>query len=239
MKEKVFIVCQTKVFRDESYGDPELTLCKTQEIAHREFLSLVESELDEYIDEDDINCLNDELFDNGELKEGDILTTPEHVGLYIEGGSQNAKGFDAGNGDRLLPLGLAAKAYLDGDEFTVSVLDGMALPVIQICPHSGQYDYHSKYTKGATDYIVPAPISDELALQMKYAAEQGYKVAECKGAVRFDFKADKEGRPFILEANSIPGMTSTSLVPKAAAAAGISFSSLCEKILLEAGLGKV
>lgn len=134
---------------------------------------------------------------------------------------------------------ILAEAYLDGDEFTVSVLDGMALPVIQICPHSGQYDYHSKYTKGATDYIVPAPISDELALQMKYAAEQGYKVAECKGAVRFDFKADKEGRPFILEANSIPGMTSTSLVPKAAAAAGISFASLCEKILLEAGLGKV
>ena len=90
MKEKVFIVCQTKVFRDESYGDPELTLCKTQEIAHREFLSLVESELDEYIDEDDIDCLNDELFDNGKLKESDNpktlydLTLEEKIDLYSE-----------------------------------------------------------------------------------------------------------------------------------------------------------
>ena len=134
---------------------------------------------------------------------------------------------------------ILAEAYLEGDEFTVSVLDGISLPVIQICPHSGQYDYHSKYTKGATDYIVPAPVSEELTAQMKIMAERGYRIAECKGAVRFDFKTDKKGRPFILEANSIPGMTSTSLVPKAAAAAGISFPALCEKILLEAGLGKV
>jgi len=90
MKEKVFIVCQTKVFRDESYGDPDLTLCKTQEIAHREFLSLVESELDEYIDDDDLDCLNDELFNNGELKDGDEpktledLTLKEKINLYRE-----------------------------------------------------------------------------------------------------------------------------------------------------------
>lgn len=134
---------------------------------------------------------------------------------------------------------ILAEAYLEGDEFTVSVLDGEALPVIQICPHSGQYDYHSKYTKGATDYKVPAPISDELAKEMSHLAEVGYRMAECQGVVRFDFKTDKEGKPFILEANSIPGMTATSLVPKAAAAAGISFPALCEKILMEAGLDKV
>lgn len=134
---------------------------------------------------------------------------------------------------------ILAEAYLEGDEFTVSVLDGKALPVIQICPHSGQYDYHSKYTKGATDYIVPAPISEELTQEMSQLAEKGYRMAECAGVVRFDFKTDKEGKPFILEANSIPGMTATSLVPKAAAAAGISFPALCEKILLEAGLDKV
>ncbi|WP_297021293.1 D-alanine--D-alanine ligase [uncultured Dialister sp.] len=134
---------------------------------------------------------------------------------------------------------ILAEDYLDGGEFTVSVFDGKALPVIQICPHSGQYDYHSKYTKGATDYIVPAPISDELAKEMSEIAETGYRICECKGAVRFDFKTNKEGKPFVLEANSIPGMTSTSLVPKAAAAAGISFPKLCEKILMEAGLDKV
>lgn len=134
---------------------------------------------------------------------------------------------------------ILAEAYLEGDEFTVSVLDGKALPVIQICPHSGQYDYHSKYTKGATDYIVPAPISDELTREMSQLAERGYRMAECAGVVRFDFKTNGEGKPFILEANSIPGMTATSLVPKAAAAAGIDFPTLCEKILLEAGLDKV
>ena len=134
---------------------------------------------------------------------------------------------------------ILAESYLAGDEFTVSVLDGHALPVIQICPHSGQYDFHSKYTKGATDYIVPANIPAELSGLMGSIAEKGYKVAECAGVVRFDFKLDSEGRPFILEANSIPGMTATSLVPKAAAAAGIDFPELCEKILLEAGLNKV
>lgn len=134
---------------------------------------------------------------------------------------------------------ILAEDYLDGGEFTVSVLDGKALPVIQICPHSGQYDYHSKYTKGATDYIVPAPISEELSRAMSDIAVTGYRICECQGAVRFDFKTDKEGHPFVLEANSIPGMTATSLVPKAAAAQGISFPRLCEMILMEAGLDKV
>lgn len=90
MKEKVFAVCLTKVFRDESYGKPELTLCKTQEIAHREFLKSVESELDECIDDEDVDYLNDELFDNGEIKEGDApktiadLSLKQKIDLYSE-----------------------------------------------------------------------------------------------------------------------------------------------------------
>lgn len=132
-----------------------------------------------------------------------------------------------------------AEDYLDGEEFTVSVLNGEALPVIQIKPHSGSYDYHSKYTKGATDYLVPAPISTELAAEIASMAEFGYHVAECEGVVRFDVRTDASGVPYVLEANSIPGMTATSLVPKAAAAAGISFPELCEKILDKACLGKV
>lgn len=134
---------------------------------------------------------------------------------------------------------ILAEAYLDGEEFTVAVLEGKALPVIHICPHSGQYDFHSKYTKGATDYIVPADIKPELALEMQRLAEKGFSVAECRGAVRFDFRTDKAGHPYLLEANSIPGMTATSLVPKAAKASGISFPELCERILLGAGVGKV
>lgn len=129
--------------------------------------------------------------------------------------------------------------YIEGEEFTVAVLDGKALPVIHIRPHSGQYDFHSKYTKGATDYIVPADIPKDLSTKMQRIAEKGYKIAECEGTVRFDFKVDTTGNPFVLEANSIPGMTATSLVPKAAKACGIEFAKLCEMILLKAGLNKI
>ena len=113
------------------------------------------------------------------------------------------------------------------------------MPVIQICPHSGQYDFHSKYTKGATDYLVPASISEELKSEMQLMAEKGYHVAECEGVVRFDMRTDHNGVPYVLEANSIPGMTETSLVPKSAANIGISFAKLCEMILEGAGLNKV
>lgn len=134
---------------------------------------------------------------------------------------------------------LLAETYLDGEEFTVSILDGQAFPVIQICPHSGAYDYHSKYTKGATDYLVPAPVPESLAREMQAMALAGYRAAECEGAVRFDFRTDAAGVPFLLEANSIPGMTATSLVPKAAQAAGLDFPHLCERILQGARTGKV
>lgn len=134
---------------------------------------------------------------------------------------------------------ILAEKYLDGEEFTVSVLNGEALPVVHICPHSGSYDYYSKYTSGATDYIVPADIPEELAEEMKKMAVCGYEAAECSGAVRFDLRTDSEGIPYLLEANSIPGMTATSLVPKAAMAAGIDFPHLCERILLGASTGKV
>ena len=88
--DKIYCLSVNKTFRDESYGDPDITLCKTQEIAHREFLKAVESELDEYIDDEDIDYLNDDLFDSGKLKEGDEpktledLTLQEKIDLYSE-----------------------------------------------------------------------------------------------------------------------------------------------------------
>ena len=134
---------------------------------------------------------------------------------------------------------LLAEAYLDGDEFTIPVFNGKAFPIIKICPYSGTYDFHSKYTKGATEYLVPAPISDALAKEMEEMAVKGYKAAECSGVVRFDIRTSADGTPYMLEANSIPGMTSTSLVPKSAAVLGIDFPQLCEKILLGATIRKV
>ncbi len=129
--------------------------------------------------------------------------------------------------------------YLGGSEFTVTVLKGHALPVIEICPHSNAYDYYSKYTKGATDYLVPAPIPEELSEEMKQMAIQGYQTAECSGVARFDFRTDTQGIPYLLEANSIPGMTETSLVPQAAKAIGMDFPHLCETLLQEASIGKI
>lgn len=134
---------------------------------------------------------------------------------------------------------ILAEAFLEGKEYTVPVLNGRALSVIEICPHSGQYDYYSKYTKGATDYLVPAPIPERLKKTLQDMAVRGYRAAECCGVVRFDMKTDQYGEPFLLEANSIPGMTETSLVPKAAAAEGMSFPRLCEIILQGASTGKV
>ncbi|MDY3974068.1 D-alanine--D-alanine ligase [uncultured Veillonella sp.] len=133
---------------------------------------------------------------------------------------------------------LVVEQYLDGREFTVSVLDGKALPVIEIRPHSGEYDYESKYTTGATDYIVPAPIDEDLTARMQAIGEQVYNELQCAGTIRVDIMTNAEGEPFVLEYNTIPGMTATSLVPKAARAVGIDFPELCEQILHSAGVGK-
>lgn len=129
--------------------------------------------------------------------------------------------------------------FLEGDEFTVSVLNGEALPVIQIVPHSGVYDYASKYTVGATDYLVPAPIRTELQERMQELSVRAYRAMGCNGVARVDFMTDSAGEPYILEINTVPGMTETSLVPKAAAAVGKDFTALCENILSTADCGKL
>lgn len=121
--------------------------------------------------------------------------------------------------------------FITGTEVTVSVVNGRSLPVVEIVPKSGFYDYASKYTKGATDYIVPARIPDVLRDRLQKTSERIWKVLKLAGFARMDFIGD-----YFLEVNTVPGMTETSLVPKAAAAAGISFEDLCEEILKGAGL---
>lgn len=133
---------------------------------------------------------------------------------------------------------LVVEQYLNGREFTVSVLDGKALAIIEIRPHSGEYDYTSKYTAGATDYLVPAPISDTMTKEMQAIGELVYREVQASGAIRVDVMTDDKDNMYVLEYNTIPGMTATSLVPKAAREVGIEFPELCEKILLTAGYGK-
>ncbi len=132
---------------------------------------------------------------------------------------------------------ILVEEFISGKEVTVAILGGkqcQILPIIEIVPHSGRYDYHSKYTQGATEYIVPANLDEKTKVEVNQQAVDAYKLIGCKGVARVDIMLDKANKPYILEVNTVPGMTATSLVPKAAAAAGISFSKLCERLLLMA-----
>lgn len=127
---------------------------------------------------------------------------------------------------------------IQGKELTVAIMEEAGqpkpLPVIWIAPHSGAYDFHSKYTKGATDYHCPAPLGEEITAHVQQLAAATYNVLGLSGVARIDVMLDEQGQGYVLEANTVPGMTATSLVPKAAAAVGISFPDLCERILLSA-----
>ncbi|AIF52059.1 D-alanine--D-alanine ligase [Pelosinus sp. UFO1] len=124
--------------------------------------------------------------------------------------------------------------FVKGRELTVAVWGNKepeALPIIEIVPHSGRYDYHSKYTSGATEYIVPAELNKATSTLVQKIAIEAFLILGCSGIARVDIMLDSNDRPYVLEVNTIPGMTATSLVPKAAAAAGITFPALCERLL--------
>ncbi len=125
--------------------------------------------------------------------------------------------------------------YIKGQEITVSVLCGRALPVIEIRPKKGFYDYESKYTRGMTEYILPAQINKELEEKVKYESELIFRELDCRGAIRVDYIV-KGNRAYALEVNTIPGMTPTSLLPKAANFIGLSFEDVVEEILKDARL---
>lgn len=127
--------------------------------------------------------------------------------------------------------------YIEGDELTVSVVNDRALPIIQIIPAGGFYDYQAKYVSNSTRYLVPAPLDPLIADQIQNVALRACRALGCRGAARVDFML-AEGEFYCIEVNTIPGMTTTSLLPKAAAAAGIAFEELVEMILLDADLGK-
>ncbi|MBD3402415.1 D-alanine--D-alanine ligase [candidate division GN15 bacterium] len=124
--------------------------------------------------------------------------------------------------------------YVAGREMTVAVLNGQALPVVEIRPKSGLYDYEAKYTKGKTEYVTPAPIDDAVAQQMQSAAVSLYDAIGAEGLARVDFILDDHDTAHCLELNTLPGMTELSLSPMAARAAGISFEQLVDRIVTSA-----
>lgn len=124
--------------------------------------------------------------------------------------------------------------YISGRELTVAILINEALPVLEIVPKSGLYDYKSKYTSGMSEYIVPAKISDEVAKTAQEQALIAFHSLGCEGYARVDFRLSDESELFCLEVNTLPGMTPLSLVPKAAKAVGISFEELIKRIIAQA-----
>jgi D-alanine-D-alanine ligase len=120
---------------------------------------------------------------------------------------------------------------IEGRETTVGILDGQALPVVEIRPKQGAYDYRNKYTAGATEYLCPAPFEPAVTAAIQAAALGAFRAVGGRDYARVDVMVRASGEPVVLEVNTLPGMTETSLLPKAAAAAGMNFAELCQRMV--------
>lgn len=128
------------------------------------------------------------------------------------------------------------EAYIPGYEVTVSIIGGrdaspLVLPAVEIVAPGGFYDFAAKYEKGKTQYLCPAPLTAAVTRQIRTLALRTYEALGCEGAARVDFRITPRGRPFVLEINTAPGMTETSLLPMAAAQSKIDYDELTERIL--------
>ena len=121
--------------------------------------------------------------------------------------------------------------YIEGKEITVGIVGNEALPVIEIQPKDAFYTYEAKYIKGLTDFIIPARLPKRVYSQVQKIALSAYHALGCRHFARVDMIVNKKNKPYLLEVNTIPGMTATSLLPQAAAKRGISFDNLVLKIL--------
>ena len=126
---------------------------------------------------------------------------------------------------------IIAERYVPGREITVGILDNAPLGVVQIKPREDFYNYKAKYTSGITEYIAPAELTPRLYKMVQLAGVRAHRALGCRDFSRVDLRVDLQGRPWVLEVNTIPGFTETSLLPKAASAVGIRFEDLCERIL--------
>ena len=126
---------------------------------------------------------------------------------------------------------IVVEQFVKGREFSVVILGGKALPPIEIIPMSGFYDYAAKYQAGATDEICPADIDEQTDKKLRESAVAAYNSLHLDSYARVDFLVDENGEPFCLEANTLPGMTPTSLLPQEAAVEGMNYADLCEKII--------
>ncbi len=126
---------------------------------------------------------------------------------------------------------VVVEEFIQGTEYTVAVVDGLAYPVVQIVPCQGFYDYENKYKPGAVKETCPAPISDELTKRLQNYAVQGYHALGLESYARLDFIVTEDEKIYCLEANTLPGMTPTSLIPQEAAVLGMDYPALCEELI--------
>lgn len=126
---------------------------------------------------------------------------------------------------------LVIEEFIEGREFSVGVIEGKALPVIEIAPIQGFYDYKNKYKAGSAVETCPAELPEEVSAEMRHYAEEVAKVIGLDTYSRSDFLLDKDNKMYCLEANTLPGMTPTSLLPQEAAVVGVNFNELCEKLI--------
>lgn len=128
------------------------------------------------------------------------------------------------------------EAFVPGCEISVGILDGEVLGTVEIRPKKEFYDYDAKYVTGDTEYIVPAPISPIVDEMSRDLSRRSFEALGCVGQARVDLRITPDDEPFVLELNTLPGMTGTSLLPKIAKHAGMDYATLCERILATAGL---
>ncbi len=127
-----------------------------------------------------------------------------------------------------------AEERILGREFTVGLLRGRAMGIVEVVPKSGVFDYTSKYTKGLTEYVAPAKISEEIAARMGAAAETAFAACGCRDYARIDFMLSPDGELYLLEINTLPGMKETSLLPMSARCVGLDFVALCREMVAPA-----
>ncbi len=126
---------------------------------------------------------------------------------------------------------VVVEEYIQGVEYTAAVVDGKAYPIVEIVPKDSFYNYENKYKPGATRETCPAPISEELTRSIQDYAVRGFHALALEGYARFDFIVTGEEKVYCLEANTLPGMTPTSLIPQEAAVLGMDYPALCEELL--------
>ncbi|MCR4706039.1 MAG: D-alanine--D-alanine ligase [Lachnospiraceae bacterium] len=158
-----------------------------------------------------------------------VITGGSSVGVYICNSKEEYE--EAKKNAFLYEDAVLVEQYIKGREFSVGVIDGKALPAIEIAPLEGFYDYKNKYQAGSTIETCPADISPEAEKKLRAAAEAAFHALRLRAYARMDFIMDEKGDVYCLEANSLPGMTTTSLLPQEAAAAGMDFDALCEKLI--------